>query len=326
MNINEIIFLSTLKKGKRIKLTRKNKSISANSLECSKELDESLVLIKKHLITEKKLEPIRIILKGQYNEAYDILNNAVNAGLTPALVGPPGTGKSLLARKYAQDTNRVFYEVFFDETITPSSIIGYFDPAITISKGFGMEAFMPGPLLKAMVEGGIFLAQELNRATEYCQNTLLAPLEERRIYIPHLGYVRADEKFVLIAAMNPTESGGVYRLSEALKDRVNVWVPLTYPSKEVEIEIIKMKLPEYKLESRILDQVYLIISNCRKRGDIEPPSLRDGIAIARLLGEIKNKKGDLSDNDVTSCAAYVLSQHMKSKSEEIWMIISEMKL
>lgn len=287
-------------------------------------MDESSLLIKEHLITEKEFKSIRIVLKGQYKEAYDILESAVNAGLTPALVGPPGIGKSLLARKYAQDTKRTFYEVFFDETITPSSLIGYFDPAITISKGYCLDAFIPGSLLKAMTEGGIFLAQELNRATEYCQNTLLAPLEERRFYIPRLGHVVADENFVLIAAMNPAELGGVYRLSEALKDRISVWVPLTYPSREVEVEIIKINLPEYELEPEVLDQVYLLISGIRERKDIEPSSLRDGIAIARLLGEIKDKKGSISHNDLISCATYVLGQHVKSKHDDIRKIISEL--
>ncbi|MEM3506212.1 MAG: MoxR family ATPase [Candidatus Bathyarchaeia archaeon] len=279
----------------------------------SKELEESLLVIKKHLTTEVELERLQIVLKGQYKEAYETLDNAINAGLTPALVGPPGVGKSFLARRYAQDTGRPFYEIFFDETMKPSSLIGYFDPAITMKKGYCLEAFIPGPLSKAMVEGGIFLAQELNRATEYCQNTLLAPLEERRYYIPRLGHIKADKNFVLIAAMNPAELGGTYRLSEALKDRIGVWIPLGYPSKEVEIEIIKVNSPEYRIEEYVFEIIYSIINKARKDKRFDSPSIRDGIAIARMLGEIKNKKGRITNEDIVICASYVLRINMKDE-------------
>lgn len=288
----------------------KNKMLTSSRKE-----DQDLSMIKKHLINEKELSEKPVVLKGQYDDAYNALDNAVNASLTPALVGPPGMGKSLIARKYAQDTNRPFYEVFFDDTIRPSSLVGYFDPAITLSKGYCLEAFIPGPLLKAMMEGGIFLAQELNRATEYCQNTLLAPLEERRYYVPRLGHICADDKFVLIGAMNPSELGGTYRLSEALKDRIGVWIPLTYPSKEIETEIIKVNSPEYGLDNKIIDTVYSIISKARDSKDMESPSIRDGIAIARLVGEIMKKKKKITKKDIASCSIYVLGQNVKNKRE-----------
>jgi MoxR-like ATPase len=280
-----------------------------------KGLEESLLAIKNHLTTEEELERLPIVLKGQYKEAYETLDNAINAGLIPALVGPPGVGKSLLARRYAQDTGRPFYEIFFDETMKPSSLIGYFDPAITMKKGYCLEAFIPGPLSKAMVEGGIFLAQELNRATEYCQNTLLAPLEERRYYIPRLGHIKADENFVLIAAMNPAELGGTYRLSEALKDRIGVWIPLGYPSKEVEIEIIKVNSPEYRIEEYVFELIYSVINKARSDKRFDSPSIRDGIAIARMLGEIKNKKGTITNEDIVLCASCVLRINMKNELE-----------
>lgn len=279
----------------------------------SKKRYESIKILEEHLTTEEELERFPVVLKGQYKDAYDILDNAVNANLTPALVGPPGVGKSLIARKYAQDTGRPFYEAFFDDTIRPSSLVGYFDPAITLRKGYCLEAFIQGPLLKAMAEGGIFLAQELNRATEYCQNTLLTPLEERRCYVPRLGHVRADAKFVLIAAMNPAELGGTYRLSEALKDRIGVWIPLTYPSKDVEIEIIKVNSPEYMLDNDVIDLIYSMISKARERKDMEPPSIRDGIAIARLLGEIMRRKEHITSQDIVSCSLYVLGQQVRNR-------------
>jgi len=174
-----------------------------------------------------------------------------------------------------------------DESIKPSHFIGSFDPAITLKHGFILDAFSPGPLLSAMLEGGTFLANEINRATEYSQNTLLEPLEEASISIPHLGRIRADEDFFFICAMNPEELSGTHRLSEALKDRIKVWIKLTYPVKSTELEIIRINLPEqFNVSESELELIHSIIDETRKNKiDIEiPASIRAGIAIAKLLG------------------------------------------
>ncbi|MCK4381017.1 MAG: MoxR family ATPase, partial [Candidatus Lokiarchaeota archaeon] len=185
-----------------------------------------------------------------------------------------------------ENKNKSFQWLTMDESIKPSHFIGSFDPAITLKKGFVLEAFNPGPLLNAMLEGGTFLANEINRATEYSQNTLLEPLEEASIAIPHLGRIKADKEFFFICAMNPEELSGTHRLSEALKDRIKVWIKLTYPDKSTELDIIRINLPEhFIIEESELELIYSIIKETRQNKiDIDiPASIRAGIAIAKLL-------------------------------------------
>jgi len=284
-------------------------------------------LFNRHLIKDISQEEIKIVLSGQYGKALELLRDAEATGLFPALVGPPGVGKTILCRYFAslrakEKKNQSFYWITLDESIKPSHFVGSFDPAITLKQGFVLEAFHPGPLLSAMLEGGTFLANEINRATEYSQNTLLEPLEEASIAIPHLGRIKADNDFFFICAMNPEELSGTHRLSEALKDRIKVWIKLDYPQKATELDIIRINLPEhFIIEESELELIYSIIEETRKNKiDIEiPASIRAGIAMAKLLGRQRalEKEKNISKKDsyfyLSDIAKNVLLGSLKPK-------------
>jgi len=258
-------------------------------------------LFSSHLAP--KPSEIKIVLDGQYKKAYELLDDAISARLTPIIIGPPGVGKSLLARKFAYDTQRPFYELFFDELLSPTHLVGTFNPAILVNKGYCMESFEPGPLLLAMIKGGVFVAQEINRASEFCQNSFLEPLEEKTLYIPRLGKIRASDDFVFIAVANPYEFSGAHRISEALRDRLHVWINLTYPTKEVELKIISANCPEHKLSSDIMEKIYSLIAAARQSEEYSKLiSVRTGISIARIASRYSEM--DLLTDDVLVDIAY----------------------
>ncbi|MDF1540410.1 MAG: MoxR family ATPase, partial [Candidatus Thorarchaeota archaeon] len=205
---------------------------------------------------------------------------------------------------------RAFTWITGDEGVRPSHLIGSFNPAIVLKKGFTLESFDPGPLLKSMVFGGVFGLNECNRLPEYVQNSLLEPFEELSVNVQRLGRIRAHEEFFPVITMNPEEMAGAHRLSEALRDRIRVWVRLGYPRKETEIEIVKINAPEYNLSDNVLETVYGLVSATRNSTDIEiPASIRAGIAIARLSAQVaKRKKSKEIDYAMLSEAAtYVLT-------------------
>jgi MoxR-like ATPase len=241
---------------------------------------------EKHKITQEK-EPIELLLEDQYKEAYDILEDAYNSGLYVGIVGPVGCGKTALTRKFAYDHAIGFSWLTFSDLIRPATLIGNFEPNLVFKNGFSLESFTPGPLTLAAVYGQIFFANELNRGEEFVLNTLLDVMEEKRLYIPQLKtWLQVDNNFFFITAMNPSDLRGTRVLPQALKDRIRVWINLTYPSQEIETKIVMLNCPELKLRDETLHKIVEIVSETRNHHEIvQPASIRASIGYAKLLAQ-----------------------------------------
>ncbi|MDG6998994.1 MAG: AAA family ATPase [Nitrososphaerota archaeon] len=282
-------------------------------------------LLRKSL-SERAYDDLSIVLEGQYKKAYELLSDAtsVDPPLPVLITGPPGVGKSLLVRKFALDTERSVYEIFFDEIIKPQYLVGSHDPAMVLKSGYSLNTFDPGPLVRAMIDGGIFLAQEINRASPTVQNSLHEPLEERSYHLPRIGRIRAKQSFALIATANPAELSGVYKFTEALRDRLRVTVELTYPDRETELKIMKLNSPYRKIPEEIYYDIYSIIRRTREMTDRvkKPASVRVGPAIAKLVAQ-RVSRGEDPHVALREVAPHVLASIEVTSTENKNHLIKE---
>ncbi|AXK86076.1 MoxR family ATPase [Nocardia farcinica] len=178
-----------------------------------------------------------------------LVEAALASGAHVVLEGPPGTGKSTLLRDLAVRRASSFVLVEGNAELTPARIVGQFDPAQVLQRGYDPAIFVDGPLLTAMREGGLFYVEEINRVPEETLNTLITVMSEREIAVPRLGTIAAAPGFALVAAMNPFDAVGTARISSAVHDRM-CRVAMDYQSAEAEQTIVARRAPRVSDEWR----------------------------------------------------------------------------
>jgi len=155
------------------------------------------------------------------------------------LIGVPGLAKTLLIRTLAQTMDLKFNRIQFTPDLMPGDISGTEVIEDNISTGQKIFRFVPGPIFANVV-----LADEINRTPPKTQSALLQAMEEFEVTAAGNTY-RLEEPFFVLATQNPIEQEGTYPLPEAQLDRFmfNIW--LDYPSKEEEVQIVRMTTTDY---------------------------------------------------------------------------------
>jgi MoxR-like ATPase len=165
---------------------------------------------------------------------------AVASGRDLLLEGPPGTSKTTLLRAITRAWGIPLVLVEGNAELTPGRLIGHHDPSRVLHEGFTADAFEPGPLVRAMQEGGFLHFEEFNRAPEDTLNALLTAIADREITIPRYGTVQAAPTFRVVGSMNPYDNVGTTRLSVSIKDRLCRLV-LGYQDEAAEREVVALR-------------------------------------------------------------------------------------
>jgi MoxR-like ATPase len=141
------------------------------------------------------------------------------AGRHLLLEGPVGCGKTTLAVAACRRLGRRSVRVDGDDRFSDARLAGWFDPPLVLRLGYREDAFVAGPLVRALREGRVLFLSGLDRLPESAQNLLLPALDEGLVEIPRLGPVAAADGFQVVATRDPAEYVATGRLSEALRDR-----------------------------------------------------------------------------------------------------------
>lgn len=188
------------------------------------------------------ITPVAARVVGRRRELESIVA-VLAAGRDVILEGPPGTSKTTLLREIASAAALPLEMVEGAPDLLPAKLVGGHDPALVLGQGYQPEAFVEGPLLRAMRGGGMLYCEEFNRIPEDVTNVLIRAMSERRMVVPRMGEFVAAPSFRVVAAMNPYDDAGTERISRAIGDRF-CKVRMDYQNEEEERAIVHLRVPD----------------------------------------------------------------------------------
>ena len=220
-----------------------------------------------------------------WNNAIGVLGKAFETKLFVLIIGPKGTGKTTLVRKFASQMKKELYSVNFSLRTRESHLIG----TKTLEKG--QVNFVEGILVRSMRDGNMLYLDELNAAEADVLLRLDEALDDRRQLVLKEAegqIVNAAADWFVIATINPLSHVGTKELPPQLLSRFPVRLKLEYPPEDIELQIISQHT---SIESSNLDEVKRSIKlakSLREAAALEElyysPSLRETIAFAKLIG------------------------------------------
>lgn len=176
------------------------------------------------------------VIVGQKDVVKTVIMSLFSNGHS-LLVGVPGLAKTLLVSTIAEVLDLDFKRIQFTPDLMPSDITG----AEILDENRQFQ-FNKGPLFANVV-----LADEINRTPPKTQAALLEAMQERSVTVSGRRF-DLPKPFFVLATQNPIEQEGTYPLPEAQLDRFMFNIPLTYPSYEEEIQVVKETTSTKKTE------------------------------------------------------------------------------
>jgi MoxR-like ATPase len=129
--------------------------------------------------------------------------------------------------------NMSFKRVQFTPDLMPGDIVGTEILEEDHDTGKKFFKFNQGPIFANVV-----LADEINRTPPKTQAALLEAMQEKSVTYAGTNYALPNP-FLIIATQNPIEQSGTYPLPEAQLDRFLLYIKLSYPSEQEELDVLK---------------------------------------------------------------------------------------
>ena len=236
------------------------------------------------------------LLSAEYvsnNEISTTLYLSFLLGKPMLIEGPPGVGKTELAKVIAKSFNRDFFRIQCYEGITFEQIVGEWNyqkqllhleaaknDSNNVDKIFDDEFFIRRPLLNAFLNDNdsVLLIDEIDKADEEVESFLLQALGEHEITINDLGTFELKNDLIVILTSNSQRL-----LLDETKDRC-LFLYIPYPTVEREIEIVKSKLPEANDET--VSHVVKLVHDIRNLNLMKKPSVRGTVDWVKSISNL----------------------------------------
>ena len=244
--------------------------------------------------------------------------------------GPPGVGKTMTAKFFAQSIGGTFRRIQMVPDILPSDIIGtyYFD----IERG-------EWKLRKGPIFSNVVLVDELNRAPPRTQAAFIEAMQERTVTIEG-NTMDLPEPFIVLATQVPGGEG-TFPLTPIQIDRFAYYYSVSYPNPEDEAEIISRidlieaadlkpavsadeivkiqdEVTSVFVSERVKKYIIDLVNFIRSQDEVQlGPSPRASIWLykgSRALAYMEGKDFVLPDH-VKAISKYVLSKRIVLKPE-----------
>ena len=241
----------------------------------------------------------------------------------PMLIeGPPGVGKTELAKVIAKAFDRDFFRIQCYEGITFEQIVGEWNyqkqllhleaarnDSSNVDEIFDDEFFIRRSLLNAFLndKDSVLLIDEIDKADEEVESFLLQALGEQEITINDLGTFQLKNDLIVILTSNSQRS-----LLDETKDRC-LFLYIPYPTVEREIEIVKSKLPG--VEDETVSYVVKLVHQIRNLNLMKKPSVRGTVDWVRSVTNLGTKDIDKSLEDSVGVAIKTESDRKRVKKD-----------